>query len=492
MAGIIAAIKRAIIYTRVSKDDQGGRSCREQEDSCRADCEYEGWIVAAVLEDNDRGATRHSKREREAFKQLPDVLQPGDVLVVWEPSRITRNMNEFAVFCELVTSRGVMLYYDGRVWDLSDDDDRNRVWQDILDGAKAAGKTRKRVLRAMKANLAANKPHGKLPPCYRVVRDPATGKSIGREIDEPQARILREIAAEILDNRDTFSLKDLSRRYKGAWEAAGRSGNFRGVDIKRFLLNPSLYGMRTHNDEIVGRGTWEPVFPDLEQLTTLKTLLSKETPVPRGSEPRYLLTHIALCSVCLERGMDGAIEHKGPNAKFRAADRYTCLPHGHVTRSMKRVDDHIEELLLQLLEDPETSRRLRAVDRTTGRTIDDDLALIEQLTQERKQYLRDAARTRMSATSVAIYVEELEQQMRDANARIAKASAAVPAELKDIVGPNARQEWAGYTVLEKRTVLRLAMRVVIHPIGRRGRYTTEVGLSARPVGLLAHPEADED
>lgn len=471
-------ITRAVIYARVSKDEAGGRSVREQIASCKGDCEYEGWTVGPVLEDNDRGASRHSKRERENFQKLPDILQSGDVLMVWEPSRVTRNMLEFGPFCDVLADLNVPLYYDGRVYDMNDDDDRNHVWQDILDGAKQAGKTRKRTLRSMSANLDDGKPHGRPAPGYRVVRD-QSGKSKGWEVIPEQALVLREAARLAVDGA---SWKRLARDLEPEWRAAGGTGRFEPEDVKRILSNPTLFGFRVHEKKIVREGTQEPIL-DPEWFATLRARANSEAPVIRSTEPRWLLTYIARCGVCVEMGEEGLVYFK--KAKGTQCGRaYTCRKYNHVQRDMLRVDDHVEEVLAQLLEDPESLAKLTARDEESRHAVDADLALIEQLRSDIKEYIRDAARTRMSADAVAVYVEVWEAQIREAQARVDALTVTVDPVLADAVGPGIRARWQDFTMLRRREIVRAAVSVTIVRVPRRGRYS-EVGVVVRPIGALA-------
>ncbi|MGV9540856.1 recombinase family protein [Nocardia beijingensis] len=471
-------IERAVIYARVSKDDTGrGRSCKEQIDACTDNCEYEGWPIAATLMDNDRGASRHSKGERESFKRLPDVLRPGDVLVVWEPSRITRDMKVFGDFCDLLAEREVRLYYDERTYDMDDDDDRNHVWQDILDGAKQAGKTRKRVMRAMEANLKDRKQHGKQPPGYVIERDPRTGKPTKRKVHLEQARILRIAADRALQGE---SMRSISRDLAAEWMAAdGRS--FDARDVKRFLTSPTTFGFRVHYGEIVGEGNWEPAL-DPKLYGPLTSLLNDPKRLSqRGSEPRWLLSSIARCGVCLEMGEPGVIDHKRARS-LRHGDAYTCRKYNHVARDMEKVDRFVQELLLRLFEQPETLAKLEAGD-DGGSAVDADLALIEQLRAEIATFVRDAAKTRMSALTVAQFVEPLEDQIDAALRRVNSAGAVVDPALRRVIGPNARAEWADMTIPERRDTIRAAAQVTIVRVGKAGRFSP-IGVEVYPVSLL--------
>ncbi|MEO7196278.1 MAG: recombinase family protein, partial [Pseudonocardiaceae bacterium] len=187
----------AVIYTRVSRDPHGrGRSVAEQERECRVECQRHGWDVVEVLRDNDRGASRWSRKDRPAYHRLSELLVTGGVgvLVTWEASRAHRDLAAYVQLRDLCAERGVLWSYSGRVYDLARGDDRFSTGLDSLVAEKSAEETRERVLRAVRANVEAGRPHGKVPYGYRREHDPATGESVAQVPDEQTAPVVREIA----------------------------------------------------------------------------------------------------------------------------------------------------------------------------------------------------------------------------------------------------------------------------------------------------------
>lgn len=474
-------ILRAIIYARVSKDEAGGRSCKEQTRSCEGDCEYEGWTVAMALQDNDRGASRFSKREREQFARLVDILREGDVLVVWEPSRITRNMAEFSTFCDLLAARAVMLYYDGRLYDMRDDDDRNRVWQDILDAAKEAGKKRKRTMRALAGNRDEFLAQGKQPAGYRVDRDPRTGKSLGRIVDTGQARVLAKAAEMALDpDIKVSSLRNISRTLKAEWAEVGGVGPFRPQDVSRILKNPTTFGLYVHQGKVIGTGAWEPALDPALMPRLAGALDRSDKTLTRGTAPKYLLSCIAVCGVCMESGEAGLITFRRRRNRSYHSENYYCYSHNHVSRSMSRVDEHVQEVLMRWFERPDALMLLLAEEDDCEQvSVDDEMATIDQLRAEVKAYVKRAARTRMSADAVATYVEELETQIAEAQDRISAATAKVDVLVRDSFGPDARARWKARDLMEKRAIIRATAVVTINPCETRGVHS-EIGVTVQP------------
>ena len=88
--------------------------------------------MADVLTDNDRSASRFATKDRPQYARLGKVLRPGDVLVVWGPSRAGRSLEHYVDLRRLCTERGVLLSYSGKLFDLDDGDDRFATGLDAL------------------------------------------------------------------------------------------------------------------------------------------------------------------------------------------------------------------------------------------------------------------------------------------------------------------------------------------------------------------------
>jgi len=440
----------AVIYTRVSSDRAGGRSTDEQEADCRAACETHGWPVVEVLTDNDIGASRHSRRDRPAYERLKEVLHPGRVLVLWEASRGQRDLKAYVELRDLCAERGVPWCYSGTIYDLATGPDRFRTGLDALLAEDEVERTRQRVMRALSANVAAGKPHGKIPFGYRAVRDEKTGAIVDRVIDETEAAVLREAARRILAGESVRSVyRDLNER-----EIPGPTDKkWSHRTLTRLLQSPTYAGKRVHRGTVVGQGTWQPIFTEDEHLT-LSTLLSDSTRiVARGSAPKHLLTGIATCGVC-----DGSVFR----LKDRGRETYVCRESFHISRSKASTDLLVTEAVITGLEDPALVDTVRAMAGVPKQQLGE-----AQVLQARLDKLADdCADEKITRRSFQRMEARLLKQIADAKARARRA--AVAPIVIDTVGPHARQRWESYTLEQKRDLIRALVRVRLLPTGAKG------------------------
>lgn len=434
---------RAIIYTRVSSDKARGRSVAEQERECRASCDREGWPVAEVLTDNDLSASRYARKDRPGFTRLCEIVGPGDIIVVWESSRLSRDMKVLIELRDLCMERGVALSYSGQVVDVADP-------KFIIDGMMSeqeAWKARDRVQRAHRANLAAGKPHGKLAYGYRIVRDPATGKSVGREPDPARAPLVREAARRVLDGQPLAAV--------ARWLAErDPSVGWHPDRVRRVLTNPTMAGHRTHKGKITGPGTWEPILTD-DELNDITALFTARKTGPRGLPVKHLLSGIAVCGVCEDR----LWRNKGTAGR----NNYICRA-GHVCRDLDRVDGAVIEVIEGILSSPEARSALTAAPDADPGAAARLAELRERLTAVEDQ-ITDGT---MPAATGARVAARLTEQIAAAEAA-AVSPHADPTVRKIATAPDAVKAWRTLPLTEKREFIRAVLTVTVHPIGR-GRW----------------------
>ncbi|MDQ0283802.1 recombinase family protein [Rhodococcoides fascians] len=439
---------RAILYTRVSSDPSGrGRSVGEQEAECREVCAREGWDVAEVLTDNDTGASRWSGKNRPAYRDLERALQPGDVLVTWEASRAQRDLKAYVQLRDLCAERGVLWSYSGRTYDLTRGDDRFTTGLDALLSEKEAEQTRERVLRGVRANAAAGKPHGKLPYGYRILRDPETGESMTRVPDEVTAPHVREIVRRLLEGEALYAIcKDFDARgIPGPRpDREGNAVKWNPITMRKIAESPTYAALRVHKGAVTGPATWEPLISQDDHDAILALLSDPSRSSTTGRKPAWLLTGIALCGVC-----GGKVNR----AKNRGYDTYVCREGFCVTRRTTHVDKLVGEAVVRRLEKPDILELLN----TTSTEGADALAESRSLRQRLDSFTDQAADGALSAAALARVEAKLLPQIAAAERRA--RSLVLPPIVAAFAGPDARVKWDAADWEPKRALVRAVVKV---------------------------------
>jgi DNA invertase Pin-like site-specific DNA recombinase len=450
---------RAVIYTRVSSDPRGvGRSVEEQEADCRAIAERESWPVVRVFVDNDRGASRYSNGDRPEYRKLVDYLagDVADVLVTWEASRAQRDLEAYVRLRDLCRARGVLWSYSGRTYDLSRTDDAFTTGLDALLAEREASVTRDRVLRAVRANAAEGRPHGKLLFGYAREYDERTGQLVRQVVREDQAAIVREAARRVLAGETPYAVaQDLNTRKI----PAPRGGQWDLTQVKRLLTNPAYISKRVHRGKVVADvvANWPPILDE----TTFYALTAKLTDparrTQRDSAVRHLLSGIAVCGVC------GSRVRVQKNRGYRS---YMCVSGFHVSRREDWVDELVENVAVARLARPDILDLL--ADDEHGEEIQAARAEVAEKRARLESFYDAAAAGELTPAALSRIEARLLPEIESARARAHHVAIPTTA-LREIARPDAARVWRDLPLTTKREVISVLMTVRIMPTKRGGR-----------------------
>lgn len=443
---------RALIYTRVSADNRQGRSVEEQEQECRVFCDRQGWEVVHIVKDNDRSASRYAKgNARPGWAEAKRRIADGDadVLVTWEASRTQRDLAAYVELRDLCRKHGVSWSYSGKTYNLDDVDDVFNTGLDALLGEREAGMTHKRVLRAIRANATAGRPHGRRAYGYQRVYDPNTGELLGQEPHPDEAPIVREIAERVLLGEPPFRIaNDLNARCVptptgAAWHLSR---------IRRILTNPAYTALRVHQGKVLGEANW-PAILDRDTFGRLQAVFDDPSRAKfrGGNDLKHLLSGIVRCGLC------GARLYVGND---RGRPIYVCREgRQHLTRSQALLDAHVVKVVVEMLQRDDLDLS----------TPEDPRAQEAQLTARAlRQRQEDAAlafaRGEISVKVLATIESELQPQI-DAADRYAR-KAALPTAIADIAGSDAASNWQQADIKVQRDAIAALVDVVVLPSRR--------------------------
>ncbi|MFJ4284051.1 recombinase family protein [Paenarthrobacter nicotinovorans] len=441
---------KAAIYTRVSVDrTANARSVTSQEQECRAEVERRGWDATAIYTDNDRSASRYARKNRPHFDQLmADIASKKfDVVVTWEASRATRDLEVYVALRAVCRAAGVQWCYSGKLYDLSRPDDAFSTGLDALISERESDQTRERIMRAMRQTAATGKPHGKIPYGYAREYDNATGILVRQYPHPEQAPIIQEAARRVLAGESMRQIaKDLKARglmsQSQAWAPAR---------LTELLKSPTLAGYRVYQGKIIGDAAWEPVI-DRETFHALQGILNDPArTTQRGSEPAQLLTGIATCGVC-----DGSMVRR----LTRGKNQYQCRNNYCASRNVEKTDAYVVYALLQKLQEKAVMDAATIVDGDGTSPLLDEINALELRLNGFYQQAADGSLTPQGLARVETSILDQLQTKRQALASATKPkSAALDAE-RIVSG------WDDLDLAEQREIVRAMMQIRILRAGR--------------------------
>ena len=424
--------------------------------------------------DNDISASRHSKKARPGFTDIQARLaggNPVDILWAWESSRITRDLEVYGQVRSLCESYGVLWSYHGRTYDMSDTSDRFTTALDALVSERSSDETRDRVLRAVRSRVEQGRAHGRLTYGYRAVYDQYSGAPIGREPDPEQAPIVKEIVRRVLAGDPNYRIiADLNGRGVPSPHLARliRTGGdvttarrWTIDQVRRIAESPTIAGLRTHKDVVVGDATWEPIISMEDHRAVVVRFSDPARVTTRDREIKHLLSGVARCGVC------GAacrwVRNNGSHSYACRGGRGTYC----VVRLEKPVDAFVTETILQRLDSPDAARMF---------VRDDEAVAVSAASRELVELEARLEEFRMSAERPdGIPVEVLARMeakyaplIEDARRRALPGH--VPTVVMDLLGADdVRGHWHDVLgVAQRREVVKHLVEVTIHPILRRG------------------------
>lgn len=478
---------RALIYNRVSSDPTGQRvSVESQEVENRAWCQREGWKIVGVITDNDRSATRYATKQREGYAQVRDALTGNhfgrvDILVCWESSRATRSLDDHTELRLLCATHDVRFAYRGRVYDLTDGDDRFSAGLDALLDEREAERLRARALRGNRSAAAKGRPHGTVPYGYMRTYHAITGELTKQVPDPATAPVVAEVVARVIGGDTLHSIAaDLTGRKvptpqeikqrrahpKVAWTGEGWTSS----KLRRLLGSRAMTGVRAHRGHAHAEATWEPIVSAADWEKVQAILADPGRAVHhRGVAVKHLLSGIATCGVC-GAWMRPLTNQRIPS--YACAGKGPGTPKAHVVRAREPMDALATGAVCAWARRPDALQLLAAHDKgsTTTSAARRELADLEaRLAQFEAAAIAGALTAESFGRIEAGLLVQIEQVRR------ASASPTVPPSVVALASsPDVDASWAKLGVTEgglitRREVVRALLEVVVYPVrGRRG------------------------
>lgn len=476
----------AVIYTRVSEDDQRQRrSVGEQEQECREAATDEGWAVARVFVDNDRSASRYARKVREQYAELLAYLDanPVDVLILWESSRGGRELESWAGLLNLCRRRGIRIhiYTHGRTYDLENPRDWRTLAEDGVDSAYESEKTRVRILRSVRSGATRGKPHGKLLFGYRRTYDDR-GNFLAQVIDDSQAVIIREIARRVVKGEACYSIaQDLNERSistplahallakaerttdeEERKELIDKANSLEWdlTQVKRTVVNPGYIGKRVYRGEIIGDADWPPILGETEYAVCVARLNDPARRTMRDRILKHLLSGTAV-------GWKDECGGKMRVQKNRTHLAYICMKDFCTSIKLETLEDYVTDVILERLSRPDAAKIIRQPVEESKSDAEAAKATVDELKARMESFYAQASEGKLSATGLAAIEARLLPDIEAAEERV-QTAVAYPM-LLELATIDAAAVWKSWNVAQRREAVRLLMDVRVLPTTRGAR-----------------------
>lgn len=446
----------AYLYGRNSRDmKKKGKesSVGDQLTEGREICFENGWPIKREFSDIGRSASRYAKREREMFEEMIAGIEAGDcrILVAWEASRYYRDLDVYVRLRNVCMAAGVLLCYNGTVYDLSKRADRKATAQDALQAEDEAEGIRDRNLRTVRLNAKAGGPHGRVLWGYARRYDPDTGDLIEQYPHPDRAPIVAKIFERVAAGETEYTILQTLRaggeRLPGIrWEQH---------HLSEMLRNVAYKGRRIHQGIDVGKALWTPLVEDEVFDVVQQIIRAPERRTARSSAVVHLLSGLARCGRCEDAPYLRVLNNRGIKS-------YQCCERFDVVMSEVKLDAYVEEAVIEWL----GSKAAAAAFSSAG---DQTRTASARLRQNRMQAQLDEARAQASkfgpdgAPKLSIQsLATLEATLTPliAEARQEAEAVTVPPLLRGIIGqPDIGAIWEDLSMEQRRAALRAVVNV---------------------------------
>ncbi|WP_078968590.1 MULTISPECIES: recombinase family protein [unclassified Streptomyces] len=505
------------------KSARRGFSVREQLTATQGDADRLGVGIVEDFIDDDRSASRFRDREREEFERMIEWIEGGklDIVFAWGSSRLQRDLEVYTRLRNTCAKYGVLWCYGGKVYDLSNKDDRFRTGLDALIGEREVDELRDNVKRTLRSNAVLGRPHGISAYGYRRVYDPRTGAFVCEEADPDKARVVLEIGTRVANAEPYKTIAtDLQARgiqppalrwskgmvtrlslerpsdpaHEGLWtEAVERLAQgeeplsiaqdfnerdepliaavWHGPTVKDIAMDVRYTGARRHNGVVTNEAAWPQIVPPHihAKCVALDKAKGRKPSNSRPGVAKYLLSSIMCCSECKHPVVSDPTEY-GMNYQCKTPGKDGAKGY-HVSGKQAPIDEYVLAELFDWLASPAFVKAYTEGDRELQERVANASAEAELLTARLEGFRDKAAEGELSADGLAAMEARLLPKIKQAE-DVAKALRA-PEVVADLAGAS-REEitkaWANLHVAQRRVIVESLLTITLHPVGK-GRHS---------------------
>lgn len=465
------------LYGRNSHDPKSGSVAAQLHDG-RALANRHSWPIVAEFKDPGISATRYARKARNDFAEMLAGIRAGHarIVVAFEASRLYRDLEAYVALRNACMDAGVLLCYQGQVYDLSKAADRKATAQDAVDAESEGDSIRDRNLRTTRQQAAAGKPHGRLLDGYKRRYDPETGRLTEQYVDPDRGPIILDIWLRAAARQSRRSI------VLGLAVSGIRTKNdlpFTEHRVGSILRNPAYAGLRVYRGKVTGEATWPALVPmDVyEAVQQINAEHDGAYVYQNDGQPRRLMVRLAMCGLHEDRPLAESpvlVNLVGS----RKASSYKCEEAAHVRINEKLLDAAVEEAVVTWLSRPEAAAAFESKeDRSRVAAAQTRLeALVRQLARARElaSEIGPTGEPQLSVEALVDMEARLLPQIKQA--RVDTATRHLPEDVANLAGnPDAAAVWDDLTMSAKRAVVREVVTVKVFAARAKGVRTLEPG-----------------
>jgi DNA invertase Pin-like site-specific DNA recombinase len=431
-----------------------------------------------LFDENNTSATKGLDKRPEYLRMLEEI-KAGRIagVMVFLQDRAWRDTDELSAFLKLGVRFATSSTGEAN---LDDPDSLAAIKIATVNAEREVKVAGRRIAKASAQRAKAGKAHGRAPFGWRREVAISRGRVVDSwdELDEAEAGLIRHIAKELIDGKSLRSIAieanqgDVKPRpyvyTKGRYAGRESVQAWSTQQLKVLLLRESNAGLRRHRGAVLDGvvGDW-PAILDVQTFNRIRLILkdpSRRTN-DAGSAPRYLLSGLAVCSVCPDGGRINVVT----GGKRGRRPAYVCVGKPGAKGCLQRhwiddVDNYVGELVEGRLADPAFSRAAPEAQAE----IDELYARIDEIKAEQAEAGKLRKAKRITLAQLVDLNADYEEEI---GALEDKISALRPATATDVDLPAG---WAGADLLTKRAVVsRLFARIELVPSKIDGRIRTD-------------------
>ncbi|WP_329032199.1 recombinase family protein [Streptomyces sp. NBC_01725] len=457
---------RAFLYGRASHDPtKRGRSVDSQLVEGREMCETHGWPIVGVFDkDVDRSASRHARTRRTDFEAMLEGIRASEcrIVVAWEASRYYRDLEAYVRLRAACLEGGVLLCYNGQIFDLSKRADRKATARDALDAEDEGEGIHDRNERTHRRLAAEGKPVSRIPWGYARRYDTATGDLLEQYEHPVRGPFVVSMFKRLVEGWARYRIARWLNTEPDAALEDGKEWDIERVTVQ--LRNPAYAGRRVHQGKVVRKATWKALVTD-ELFDRAQEILDDAIGWPvkdRSVKHRY-----SFVTFCGEHGEDL------PKLKVSPArNKYFC-PKLDTAMRLDWFEAYVDEAIITWLSSPAAAAAFQRDDQVE----DSERArrLLKKLEQQLEEARELASTTDengdpgLSPASLASMERGLTPKITAARAKVRELTAPVPPLVAKLLeAPDVEKVWDGLLLEQKRTVVRQIVTVRLHKAHAKG------------------------